>query len=212
MTKTQWHDLCAHTQMQQHCKKKRHLNVFPPPPTTTLSGAFSLPLSDREERRVSFCSHSVSLSSCLPISPSHFSVGPVCLSLSRRHTVLSILSRREYQHVKAGPSLGARWMSPLTATLLCLIRSRLNTKKRTEGISVAQNTRHSHAPWRRHAVVPAIQTPVIFLWTHCASSHRRGHPPMHQHIYSTMATHTCPFFRGKWALNAALDLEADLRL
>ena len=84
-------------------------------------------------------------------------------------------------------------------------------KKSTEGISVAQNTRHSHAPWRRHAVVPVIQTPFIFLSTLRASSHRRGHPPTHQRIYSTTAT-PCPFFRGKWALNAALDLEADLRL
>lgn len=182
---------------------------LPPPPPLSPVHSPCLCLIEKKD-----ASHSApTLNHYPPVFPSvHLIFQSVCLSLSRRHTVLSILSRREYQHVKASPSLGARWMSPLTATLLCLIRSRLNTKKRTEGISVAQNTRHSHAPWRRHAVVPAIQTPFIFLWTLCASSHRRGHPPMHQHIYSTMATHTCPFFRGKWALNAALDLEADLRL
>lgn len=108
MTKTQWHHLCAHTNAVT-LQEKRCLNVLPPPPA--LSSAFSLPLSGREERRVSLRSHSESLSSCLSISPSHFSVRPVCLSLSRHRTVLSILSCREYQHVKPYSSLRARWMS-----------------------------------------------------------------------------------------------------
>lgn len=107
MTKTQWHHFCAHTNAAT-LKEIRCINVFFPP---TLSSGFSLPLSGREERRVSLCSLSESLCPCLPIGPSHFSVSPVCPSPCRHHTVLSIHSRREYQHVKLNSSLGARWMS-----------------------------------------------------------------------------------------------------
>ena len=43
MTKTQWHDLCTHTHMQQHCKKKRRLNVCAPPPLSLSSLQCILP-------------------------------------------------------------------------------------------------------------------------------------------------------------------------
>ena len=109
ITKTQWHHLRAHTNAATLQEKKMFECVFSLPPTSPVhSPCLCL---RREERRVSRRSHSESLSSCLPISPSHFSVRPVCLSLSRHHTVLSILSCREYQHVKLNSSLRARWMS-----------------------------------------------------------------------------------------------------
>lgn len=81
MIKTQWHHFCTHC---PYCKK-RCLPVYPI--QSSLFNAFSPPLSRKTH-------HSDSLSYFRTISPSHFSLRPFCLFLSRQHILLSILSSR----------------------------------------------------------------------------------------------------------------------
>lgn len=120
----------------------------------------------------------------LPGSPSHFSPGAVCVSLSRCQTALSMHPRAEDQLVKQRLSVGGRQMSQNLLFSSCHVQGHVDRTKKT------------HRAFSPILLPPprssSLSFPHISLQTFCE----------HQHLCWISTTHTWLLFCGtdtkKW--------------
>lgn len=130
MIKTQWLHLCAHTHTHNCCNTTRKKDVWICTRSPALSSAFSLPLSDREERRVSLWII-ILLSTHQSISFLSRTCLCVCVCLSAGNILCSPfflaenISMWSWTHLSEPDGCLSNCHSPLSR-LLC---SRLNIKK-----------------------------------------------------------------------------------
>lgn len=171
--------MASHTQMQKTA----------PPAELTPVHSPCLCLVEKEN-----VSHSTLTRNYYPPISTHQSISffsHSCLSVSQQASCCALHSLCEFSLL-----ISQRQMDvPLTAILLGLLSSPQGwTQKRTTGISMVQNTRHSLANTHLHRHLNTFHFPII---TQCIFTLAPTHSTMHQHLYNITATHTCPFFGGK---------------
>lgn len=174
-----------HTQSHT-AKKKKCLNMFFP--SLSLQ-CIALALSAGEERLVSLSSHSESLSSCLPISPSHFSVSPVCpISQQASYCALHSFSWRISACEAELVSLSQMDVSRNCHSLHQLI-SRLSggEKKGQRPTRTVQNARRSHVC--THIFAPPTKHLFISLLSLCVFTLAPTHSPCISSFTKIPATH-----------------------